>query len=114
MKLVSDGIALALLPQKLRLNVGVVLIDGFAGVDDALAVVEVDVFRVRLLQKVGENGDEFLLLRGIEAAPMGAQRASRHLVEVEQRVDDFFQPRDQLGLARGSVNTRSVGSLNAL
>src|SRR5438132_8373782 len=63
-------------------------LDRLAGVADLLAGVQLELGHVRALHEVGEQLDEFFLLRGRAPVPVPRQSTLRHLFEIEGLVRD--------------------------
>src|SRR5262245_15846640 len=104
-------VELAALPgEEARLHGGHAVVDAVAEIGDALALVELDLGEIGVLEHVGEELDELLALGRRALGPVAGQRALGRVLEVEDLLGDLA---DRAALGRAAL-LLDVGILDGL
>ena len=69
----------------------VIVVFSLLQVLEVLAIVGFDFVQIGSLKQIGKKFDEFLLLLGAAATPLGAERAFGHLREIEPLIEHLFE-----------------------
>jgi len=91
MGLVVDGVLFTLTGKNLTADIGIGAVDALVEVNNFFIRVALDDIGVGAFKDIGKEPDEFFLLLGRTAPPVGAERAAGHFGEIEARIENLFQ-----------------------